>query len=75
MSELITVLNQLKKDFAEYDKLWEQAIECGNQVLADQIQEELITINNMINEIEKPEINRHLRLVGTQRWREFHEVR
>jgi hypothetical protein len=75
MSELFNVLEQLKKDFVHYDKLWEEAKELGNTRLADMIQEELITINEMINEIEKSEIERQRREMSTQKWRDFYVVK
>jgi hypothetical protein len=75
MSELVTVLAQLKKDFVHYDQLWEQAKEIGNDVLADMLHEELIAVNEMINEIEKEEIERHRRAMSTQKWRDFHVVK
>jgi hypothetical protein len=71
MSELFNVLEQLKKDFVHYDKLWEEAKEFGNSKLADMIQEELRQINEMINEIERPEINRQRRIASNVIWRDF----
>lgn len=75
MSELFNLVPKLKEQFIELDKLWEQAIDCGNEELAEQIQEELVTLNNMINRIEMPEIEMKRRHVSTEQWKEFHAVR
>lgn len=75
MSELFNVLQQLKKDFVHYDRLWEQAKDLGNDKLARMVQEELIAINEMINEIEKEENDRLRREMGTRKWRDFYVVK
>lgn len=74
MSELFNVLQQLKKDFVHYDRLWEQAKDLGNDKLARMVQDELIAINEMINEIEKEENDRLRREMGTRKWRDFYVV-
>lgn len=70
---MLNVLEQLEMDITLWYQLLMDAEKQGNLALVEKLEIELFDMKAMAVFIEKPEIHRHLRIVGNEAWREFNE--
>jgi prephenate dehydrogenase len=73
MSELVVLAQLLKKDVEMYHGLLLEAEKNNNLRLMEELAAELAEMKDMLNHIEQPEFQRHLRLVQNEAWREFND--